>query len=62
MSVNATDGMVTIDWDFPSKNALTTYKIEVQSKSSVWYEASECDGSLEQVAVANFCKIPLPTL
>ena len=29
MSVNSTDGMITIDWQFPSKNALTTYKIEV---------------------------------
>ena len=62
MSGNSTDGMITIDWHFPSKNALTTYKIEVQSKSSVWYEASECDGSLEEVAAANFCKIPLSTL
>ena len=62
MSGNPTDGMITIDWHFPSKNALTTYKIEVQSKSSVWYEASECDGSLEEVAAANFCKIPLSTL
>ena len=62
MSQNSTDGTITVDWHFPSRVALSTYKIEIQAKDQVWYETSECDGTKEEVAAANFCKVNLQRL
>ena len=62
MSQDSTDGTITVDWDFPSSVALSTYKIEIQGEDQVWYETSECDGSKEEVAAANFCKVNLHSL
>lgn len=61
------DGQVQITWTRPNdrSNAITQYKIEIQSAtdSSLWQESvATCDGSNAAIVTARVCKVPMETI